>query len=127
MLKAGQTILLPKPGQTALHLWIVLFAPDPATHETVIVNLTSLRTHSDTTAILQPGEHGFVQHPTIVFYADARLVDAKQLLALIKAGTFQSHQDCSAALLLKVQQGLLASPMTPQKVKLFAARQPKPA
>lgn len=125
MLKAGQTILLPKPGQATLHLWVIVLAPDPASQETVIVNLTSQRTHSDTTVVVQPGEHPFVQHPTVVFFADARIVDANHIAAAMKAGTFHTHQDCSAALLLKIQQGLLASTMTPQKVKLFAGRQPK--
>lgn len=127
MLKAGQTILLPNPGQASLHLWIVLFAPDSVTHETVIVNLTTQRTHSDTTVVLQPNEHAFVQHPTVVFYADARIVDAKHLVALMEAGAFPAHQDCSPAILLKIQQGLCVSPHTPQKVKAFAGRiLPKP-
>ena len=127
MLKAGQTILLPKPGHSTPHLWVVLLAPDPVSHETVIVNLTSQKTHSDNTVVLQPGEHPFVQHPTVVFFADARIVDAKHIAAAMEAGTFQSHQDCSAALVLRIQHGLLASTMTPQKVKLFAGRQSKPA
>lgn len=119
MLKAGQTILLPKPGHATLHLWVIVLAPDSVTHETVIVNLTSQKPHSDNTVVLQPGEHPFVQHPTVVFFADARIVDAKHITAAMQADTGQPHQDCSAALLLKIQQGLFVSIMTPQKVKFF--------
>lgn len=125
MLKAGQTILLPKPGHSTPHLWVVLLAPDPVSNETVIVNLTSQKTHSDNTVVLNPGEHPFVQHPTVVFFADARIVDAKLVAAAMQAGAFQALDNCSDAMLLKIQQGLLASSLTPQKVKLFASRQPK--
>lgn len=68
-----------------------------------------------------------MQHPTVVFFADARIVDAKHIAAATQAGAFQALDDCSDAMLLKIQQGLLASTMTPQKVKLFASRQAKPA
>lgn len=122
MLKAGQTLLLPKPGQTTPHLWVVVVAPDPASHETVLVNLTTLRSHSDNTVVLQPGDHPFVQHTTVVFFADARIVEAKAIAAALKSGIFQSHQDCSAPLLLRIQHGLFASPHTPQKVKTFVTR-----
>jgi len=125
MLKAGQTILLPKPGQETMHLWVVVVAPDPASHETVIVNLTTQRPHSDNTVVLQLGAHPFVLHPTVVVFADARIVDAKPLMALMKAGTFQAHQDCSPVLLLRIQQGLLASAHTPQKVKTFVGQRLK--
>jgi hypothetical protein len=121
MLKAGQTILLPKPGQDTLHLWVIVLASDPVTHEIVIVNLTTQRHQSDGTVVLQPGAHPFVQHATVVFYADARISDAKLIAAAIEAGTFRTHDDCSPELLFRIQQGLFASPHTPKKVKSFAA------
>ncbi|MEJ1971023.1 MAG: hypothetical protein WDM96_00380 [Lacunisphaera sp.] len=63
-----------------------------------------------------------MQHPTVVFYADARIVDVKHVTAAIQAGTFQTHQDCSPATLLRIQQGLLASPHTSKKVKAFTVK-----
>lgn len=122
MLKAGQTILLPKPGQDTAHLWVVVVSVNEKTNETVIVNLTTQRTHSDTTVVLQKGEHPFVQHPTVVHYIDARIIDAKQLERAIEAGTFRSHSDCTQATLQRIQEGLFTSPFTPQKVKLFAGK-----
>ena len=73
MLKAGQTILLPKPGLATLHLWVVAIAPDSASYDAVIVNFSTQRHQSDNTVVLQPGDHPFVQHATVVFFADARL------------------------------------------------------
>ena len=122
MLRAGQTLLLPKPGQDVSHLWVVLFAADPVTSETVIVNLISLRDHSDQTLLLQAGEHPFIRHSTVVHYADARIVGGRALAAALAAGTFPSHNDCSAQLLEKMRQGLIASPFTARKVKDYARR-----
>ena len=120
MPRAGQTLLLPKPGHDTKHLWVVAVAANPATQEVVIVNLTTQRPHSDATVVLQPSDHEFVNHPTVVFYADARIVDGRTIDAAIEGGMFPTHRDCSPALLLRIQQGLFDSPHTPQKVKLFA-------
>jgi hypothetical protein len=119
MLKAGQTLLLPKPGHDVSHLWVLVLSSDPITTETVIVNLTTQRAHSDTTLVLQTGEHSFVKHPSAVHYGDARIVDGRVIEAAITAGTFPVHGDCSAALLKRIQDGLIASPFTPGKVKAY--------
>ena len=120
MLKAGQTLLLPKPGQDVSHLWVVLLDPDPRTHETVIVNLTTQREHSETTTVLKPGEHPFVKHPTVAYYADARIADGRAIAAAIESRTYPAREICSAALLEKLREGLLASTFTPRKVKAHA-------
>lgn len=122
MLKAGQTILLPKPGQDTYHLWVILLAQEPAMNETVMVNLTTQREHSDKTTILQTGDHPFVVHTTAVHYADARIVDARKIAAALENGAFPTHCDCSGALLDKIRSGLFASPFTPGKVKTYVAQ-----
>jgi hypothetical protein len=122
VLKAGQTLLLPKPGHDISHLWVVILGPDPETHETVIVNLTTLRDHSDKTVVLSAGEHPFITHATAVNYSDARIVDARKIEAALKVGSFPSHRECSAALLVKIQEGLFASPLTPKKVKDYTGQ-----
>jgi len=123
MLTAGQTILLPKPGHDTAHLWVVVVSASKITGEAVIVNLTTQRTHSDPTVILQPGDHPFVQHATVAFFADARIVDGRLLAKGVEACTFRKHVDCSPALLQRIQEGLFSSPHTPNKVKVFAGNQ----
>ena len=49
MLKAGQTLLLPKPGHDVSHIWVLVLSSDPVTMETVMVNVTTRRAHSDST------------------------------------------------------------------------------
>ena len=79
MLGLGDTVILPKPGHETEHLWALVTAVDPQNGEAVMVNLTTRRPHSDTTTVLQPGDHPFVDRPTVAFYADA----------LLPAGTYR--------------------------------------
>lgn len=82
----GDTFLLPKPGVEEDHLWALITKPDPETGKAIMVNLTTQRPHSDTTAIIQPGEHPFVHQPTVVFYADARTIDISLLETALAQG-----------------------------------------
>jgi hypothetical protein len=70
----GDSFMLPRPGQDTEHLWVLITRPNPATHEAIMVNVTTQRPHSDTTAILKVGEHPFIKQPSVVFYSDARTV-----------------------------------------------------
>lgn len=73
MLALGDTVLLPKPAQDKPHLWVLVTAVNPQTGHAIIVNFTTERPHSDKTVVIQPGEHPFVDRPTVVFFADAVL------------------------------------------------------
>jgi hypothetical protein len=77
----------------------LITAPDPESGDAVMVNLTTQQPHSDTTTIIQPGEHPFVDRPTVVFYADARIVDVKNLEAALRQGVVRRHAPLSAELL----------------------------
>lgn len=118
MLRAGQTILLPKPGQDTAHLWVILTAPD-AQGQVLLVNFTTFRPHSDSTVVLQIGEHPFVVHATAVHFADTRLTAAQPIEAAISSGLFRTHQDCVPALLDRLLVGALASPHTSEKIKRY--------
>jgi hypothetical protein len=109
--------MLPKPGGEKEHLWALVTAPDSVTGEAIMVNLTTQRTHSDTTTVLLPGEHPFVDRPTVVFYADARLVKESLLDAGLAEGIGRLHVPLSKTVLVRIQAGLSASPFTPMKIK----------
>lgn len=118
--------MLPKPGAEKEHLWALITAPDPATGEAIMVNLTTQRPHSDPTTILQPGEHPFVDRPTVVFFADARLVKVTLLAASVQQGFARAHIALSKEVLKRIQNGLPVSPFTPDKIKkAFALAQSK--
>jgi hypothetical protein len=117
MLTIGDTVLLPKPGHEKEHLWALITAPDPESGDAVMVNLTTQRPHSDTTMIIQPGEHPFVDRPTVVFYADARMVNVNTLDEGVRQNFVHQHDALSKELLQRIQDGLLASKFTPDKIK----------
>src|SRR5262249_27606257 len=125
MLKCGDTIEMPKPGHSVPHLWILITEPDAASGEAVMVNVTTLRSHSDTTVLLKRGDHPYIIHDSVVFYADARIVDCRKIDAGVNAGYFPQLAACSPAVLKTIQEGLLKSPYTPNKViAYFKARKP---
>ena len=113
----GDTLALPKPGQEKEHLFALITAPDSESGEAIMINLTTLRPHSDSTTVLQPGDHPFVDRPTVVFYADARLVKAALLETAIQQGVGRRHEPLSVGLVKRIQEGLLASPFTPARIK----------
>ena len=84
----------------------------------VMVNITTLRPHSDTTTVLNPGEHPFITTPSVVYYADARLVDPGQLDQAITLGCARTRGAFAAPVLARIQAGMEQSPMTPKKVKV---------
>jgi len=60
------------------HLWAMI--SDPEKDDSVlIVNLTTVRNHSDKTCVLGPGDHPFVRHATCINYADAEAPTVRHL------------------------------------------------
>ena len=113
----GDSFMLPKPGQETEHLWVLITKPDPGTHEALMVNLTTQRPHSDRTTILNVGEHPFVQKPSVIFYADARIVDTRLLDAAVQRGACGTHAPFQPPVMARIQAGIAASPLTPRRIK----------
>lgn len=117
--------MLPKPGQDTEHLWVLITQPDPKTFEAIMVNVTTQRPHSDTTTILDVGDHPFVKKPSVIFYGDARTVDTRLLDTALKTGAYGSHAQFDPQIIAKIQAGIVSSPFTPKKIQnayqVFAA------
>ena len=71
-LSAGDTFLLPRKLEWKDHLFIILLDADKDGN-TVIVNFTSAKPHSDRTTVLQPCDHSFIIRETVVNYLDATI------------------------------------------------------
>ena len=85
-----------------------------------MVNLTSFREGVDTTVVLDEGDHSFIRHPTVVFYADARIVEISLLERWAALGDNRVHNEiCSDELLDKIRAGLFESKYTPRKIKNY--------
>ena len=125
-LKCGDTFLLPKTSGDREHLWIVITDPDLATNKAVCVNVTTQQTYSDSTCVLQPGDHPFISHTSVIFYQDARELDLtlveKALTTGIKDFVCQAHDPCSEHLLRRIRQGLIASKHTPKGIKALCKK-----
>jgi hypothetical protein len=113
----GTSILLPKPGHETRHLWVVLTEPDGDPIKVVAVNLTTRRPDTDTTAILQAGDHPFLTKETIVHYVDARFIQVEPLRQLLTLDNYDFDEDCSDEILERIQRGLLDSRYTPKNIK----------
>jgi hypothetical protein len=122
MANLGDSWMLPKPGQETEHLWVLITQPDPATQEAIMVNITTQRPHSDTTTVLNRGDHPFIQRPSVVLYADARIVDTRLLDQAVGSGAFRAHTAFSGPVLGRIQAGILVSPFIPKKIKENYAR-----
>lgn len=116
---AGNTFILTRATGSTPHLWIVLTAPAGEPPEVVIVSLTTLRPHSDETVVLHPGDHPFVQHPTCVYFSDARIVAVAQLEKALRQGQAVPRADVSPELLRRIREGLLESPWTVHRIRRY--------
>lgn len=118
----GSTFLLPTRIQDIPHLWVVLTYPDKNSNEVVIVNLTTKRSHSDTTVILNPGDHPFINRETVINYSDAKFVKVENLKKALDMTLAEPHSHFRNDILEIIQKGVLKSPHTPLKVKKYCQK-----
>jgi hypothetical protein len=119
-LQAGSTFLLASSGDGALHLHIVVFDAD-ANGNTLIVNLTTLRDHPDTTVVFNAGDHPFLKHASIVYYAEAQITKMNHLEATIKLGVAKMRDPLDARLLDLVRKGFATSLHAPKYIQKYCA------
>ena len=118
ILNAGSTFLCPCNTPQTAHLYIILLDPD-SNDQTVVVNFTSARSHSDTTCCLDVGEHPFIRHPTVINYFDAVISRVSPIEEALTRRLAILHTPCSPEILAKIRKGLLASTYTPGKIKIY--------
>jgi len=109
----GSTFIL------AGHLWIVVTPPSKTTNEVIIVNLTSLKRHSDTTTILTPDNHKFIKHDSVISYSDARILSYEEIVNRANNRFIDIRDKLDNDVMAKIQKGLLDSPRTPHDIKSF--------
>ncbi len=115
-----------RPGETLLnfdferHLWVVLSEPTDD-DRVAVANFTSHDTArsfcNDACVVLAAGERRWVTRDTCVRFRNAFLTPLAPLLALRERGALQQHDPLSGVLLLRIQRGALASPLTARVVK----------
>jgi hypothetical protein len=99
------------------HLWLILNDPSAHAGVALIVNVSTLRLGAETTCIVQPGEHPFINHDSYVRYGSARKVKADILAEAVHKGLLKLHQPAGKAFLEKVRAGAKASPLLAMELR----------
>ncbi|MEE9277415.1 MAG: hypothetical protein V3V06_03300 [Dehalococcoidia bacterium] len=82
-----------------------------------IVNLTTRRERFDNSCVIQSGEHPFIQHDSVVNYRAAELLSIVHLDIASQEGFVELRSPVSPELLLRIQEGAIASIYTSGKVQ----------
>lgn len=109
---SGDTFLLTGGNVPTPHLWVILWGPVGDANAYLAVMLTSLRSHSDRTCILDVGDHPFIRHPTSVSYRNVMRLTGERLAELAASGSARPRQPVSAAVLERLRAGFFASAHT---------------
>jgi len=115
MIICGNTFLIEDEDGYDCHLCIVITPPNFG--EVVIVSVTTERSRSEMMVRLKPGDHPFIDRPSVISYAYSRVTTAEEIEAAVKNGTAKPRANASEKLLKRAQDGLLESDRTPNWVK----------
>jgi hypothetical protein len=112
----GDAFLIDTPPNGE-HLYIAI--AKTSENRYLFVNVTSRRSNSEVSCILVPGSDvpSFIVRESVVTYQYAREMDAIELASLITVGSPVPKGSCSATILVRIQQGGLASKRLKNKYK----------
>jgi hypothetical protein len=85
--------------------------------QVIICNVTTRRPHSDPTTVLNVGDHSFIQHESVIYYARASMIRYTNVELVFRHG--RSLEPLKPDVLARVQAGLIASPHTPDDMINF--------
>ncbi|MBU6430237.1 MAG: hypothetical protein KGR26_14575, partial [Cyanobacteria bacterium REEB65] len=89
----------------------------------VIANITTLREDSpDQTCIVNPGDHPWVQRPSLVFYQGSRLLAVANMTGWFNRNVYRREPDASDGLMARIRRGALDSEATPEEVRYAVMR-----
>ena len=118
--KAGDAFSVPS-GPEGNHLFVVVL---PFTNffgmqkqTTILVSICSIVPKHDRTCELLPGDHPFITRPSYVAYSKARAYSEVDIQKHIASGFFSPKTAISAELLVRIKNGLIASPRTQNYLK----------
>lgn len=120
--QAGGTLLIPSGER--YHLFVVLNSPiDYSTYppqSCVLVSFSTIRLGPyDTTRIIPPGVHPFIQALSFVAYRQARMETVLSLVAGVNAGMYIPRDPIPEDLRKNLIEGLYVSPLTPRYLKML--------
>jgi hypothetical protein len=117
---AGSCLLLAEPAEPPLnkpHLWFVLTDPSGNPPSVVAVMMRTVTRFTDSTVILQPGDHPFIKHDLAIQYSNAQRFNVERLTRAMHSGRCHLRDTMSPELLDRVRRGLLESLYTVHAVR----------
>ncbi len=117
----GKTYLMPHPRTQIQHLYIVICHSANKDEEVLMVNITTARNNIDQEkcCCLNVGDHTFVNHESVINYEDALCPKGGEILEAVNNGIIVAHDDVSAVLLQRIQDGAKISEAIQNKMKKF--------
>jgi hypothetical protein len=112
-MKPGDTFILPDAFGKHLNAVLLILNDGSIVH----CHFTTLTRRSDSTCVLNPGEHSFFKVETCVRYDQAQICLAGPQLDALERLIEMRFEPLSDELLKRVKQGALDSPQTPDKIK----------
>jgi len=118
-LQVCDCIYLERPSRYSVpHPWFIITEPFGDPSEILMVNATTRRDGTDGTVVLTPDDHPSIQHPSVIYYADARATEVELLERLVALDGSRLHPtSCRPEVIERIQCGLLESEFTPRKIK----------
>ena len=104
-----------------LHLWVVCSDCGAALREVVVVSITTVYDdqRQDTTCVLDVGDHDFIRHTSIVFYALAEVRALATLESAIADGRLKRGAPFREDVLDRIVRGFAASRETPPECEVI--------
>lgn len=117
IINLGDAFLLDIPAIGNEHLYIAIAKTTEDKY--LFVNVTTRRSKSETTCILEPCSDvpSFIKHESVIAYQYAREMNITELTELVTIGSSIPKDSCSEEILHKIQQGGLISKRLPRKYK----------
>jgi hypothetical protein len=120
---SGRALLIREPPNIPPHLWFVVTDPRGTPLQVVAVMLRTARSFTDDTTVLEPGDHPFIRHKSVVQYSTARFFNVGRIDMALGQGRCRLLPDMSAELLRRVREGLLRSPYTVHAIRDYCTQQ----
>lgn len=118
-IQAGDTIFIPS-GNSGEHLFVVVTGIRIVDRKRMILlaPIETLVAKSETSCILNPGDHAFVKHASHIGYRHCRVEDMDRLEAYIETGYYRVNVDpVSSTALQKIREGYRLSNRVPRYIK----------
>lgn len=99
----------PPRDPTQPHLFILMTVPSGPAQQVLMVPVSTRTRRSDTTCVINAGDHDFFQHESVVEYRYARIEPAERLVRGVSSGEFVEREAVSQQLFDRVRTGFFKS------------------